>query len=309
MLGRLEVHPRRFGNGAMGSSGIASTPAPEVSPPQTPPRRTRPPNILEACSQKWPALNLAAEAELASAILRDRPSSRLRVITWNVWFDSLCAHDRQLALMRELLSAAPDVVCLQEVLPGFLHALRGCEALKSVYEISPQDVGAYGCVILARHDLQPSFIEQRLPTNMGRTLLSAECGAGGRCGGLVVMTTHLESLNNRGWRREQLEIAAKTLAGCPAAVLCGDFNFDDTKTWGDWRRKAPANGPTELENEVLKELLPDFSDTWRTVWPEDPGYTMDGEENGVCVPDSQVRSQSSYKRERRGQKHTGGYVT
>mmetsp|Transcript_115181 Transcript_115181/g.308866 ORF Transcript_115181/g.308866 Transcript_115181/m.308866 type:complete len:193 (-) Transcript_115181:228-806(-) len=138
---------------------------------------------------------------------------------------------------------------------------------------------------------------------MGRALLWVRCG--GRCPGLVVATTHLESLSSAPWRRQQLEEASRCLREYEGAVLCGDFNFDDEKTWGDWRRPEPALGPGELENCVLGELLPDFADTWREVHPEDRGYTFDGEENPVCCRDRGERMRYDRLLARRG---PGGWV-
>jgi len=261
---------------------------------QTPPRSAKPRplplDLLQTKSQAWPALNLEFEITTAARTLQSRPTSELRVVTWNVWFDAMCAAERQLALMREVLAVAPDVACFQEVVPAFLQALRNCVPLATVYEISPYDIRDYGCVMLVRRDFCPKFQIQELPSAMGRSLLSIVCTS--RCPGLVVMTAHLESLNSRRMRREQLLRAAAALEEHTRSILCGDFNFDETQTWGDWRRDfrdGPAHGPGELENEVLHEVLPQFSDTWRELWPNDPGYTFDGKLNGACVSDSQER--------------------
>lgn len=252
---------------------------------------------------RWPDLQLEEEAAAAARVLASRSPSCLRVVTWNVWFDAVCAAERQAALLREVLSAAPDVACLQEVLPGFADTVRSCEALTAVYRASPHDVKPYGCMLLVRHDLQPAFGVQPLPSRMCRSLLWARCG--GRCPGLTVATTHLESLDNAPARRRQLGEAARFLQESEGAVLCGDFNFDDEKTWGDWRRPEPALGPGELENRVLGEVLPDFADTWREVHPEDRGYTFDGKENPVCVRDRGERMRYDRLLARRG---PGGLV-
>jgi len=256
------------------------------------------PPALDARCTQWPDLLLEEEAAAAAQVLAGRPLSCLRVLTWNVWFDAVCAAERQAALLREVLSAAPDVACFQEVLPEFAEAVRGSEALTAVYRASPQGVEPYGCMLLVRHDLQPTFGVQPLPSRMCRTLLWARCG--GRCPGLTIATTHLESLNSAPARRRQLEEAARFLQEREGAVLCGDFNFDDEKTWGDWRLPEPALRPEELENRVLGELLPDFADTWREVHPEDRGYTFDGEENPVCVRDRGERMRYDRLLARRG---------
>lgn len=236
---------------------------------------------------EWPKLELHAEAAAAGAVLEARSASQLRVLTWNVWFDNLCAHQRQRALLQELLAAAPDVACLQEVLPSFATSLRECPELRGSYDISPQDVSPYGCLLLVRCDLQASFFEKQLPTNMARRFVYATCK--GRCPGLLVITGHFESLNSPQVRKQQLQVAAKMLRGQARSVLCGDFNFDDTKTWGDWRQSSPAVPPEKLENHVLQEVLPEFADTWREARPEEPGHTFDGTLNPACCHDPEER--------------------
>lgn len=226
----------------------------------------------------WPPLELeAAAVQDAIRVLASRPPTELRVVTWNVWFDRLLGHARQHWLFEELLAAAPDVICLQEVLPVFAAGVRESQALNAIYAMSPQGVSPYGTMMLVRHDLAPQFDAIRLPTHMARTLLEARCEA--RIPGLHLMTTHLESLDNEDTRRKQLRRAATALSGSPPALLCGDFNFDDTKTYGDWLRRLPQRAPDELENNVLSEVLPEFVDVWRDVHPDDPGYTFDGATN------------------------------
>jgi len=45
----------------------------------------------------------------------------------------------------------------------------------------------------------------------------------------VVGTVHLESLNSAIIRRLQLAACVRELEGHRNAILCGDFNFDDTQ--------------------------------------------------------------------------------
>ncbi|WAS95203.1 endonuclease/exonuclease/phosphatase family protein [Nannocystis poenicansa] len=53
----------------------------------------------------------------------------LRIVTWNIWFDEWERARRQEALWQTLAELRPDVICLQEVLPGLL-ATPGLRALK-----------------------------------------------------------------------------------------------------------------------------------------------------------------------------------
>lgn len=166
----------------------------------------------------------------------------LRIVTWNVWFAPVDVDRRMAALFHEALDAAPDVLCLQEVVPELAASIRASEPLRSLYDISPNDVGAYGCLLLARRELRAAFSEVPFPSSsMGRSLVLAEWFPPFEDGGTIaVATVHLESLNQAKERARQLEIAKSALAGARRrVVLCGDFNFDATQNWGDWR-KAPA---------------------------------------------------------------------
>jgi len=204
----------------------------------------------------------------------------LRVATWNVWFDSLALADRAVALVGELLDHAPQVVCLQEVTPDLAMALRGFPALLEHYAVSPTDVGSYGCLLLVHSSLQPcTFDERPLPSDMDRSLVTASLP-----GALVVATVHLESLDSERARQRQLQVIAEHLKPWSRAVLCGDFNFDASRTFGDWFRPAPKYGPDELENAKMKRTLVGYEDAWEALHgSDDPGYTFDGETNPACI--------------------------
>ena len=150
---------------------------------------------------------------------------------------------------------------------------------------------------------------------MGRSLLIAELDPRRpeeRWKRGAVATVHLESLNSASIRRAQLATCSQELgmqSALPNAVLAGDFNFDDTQEWGDWRQApvtleeatrllAEADGcrqgqqarpirpAHELENRVLDEVMTDFADVWPLLRPGERGATFDGGANPVCVTDS-----------------------
>lgn len=196
-----------------------------------------------------------------------------------------CRFDK---LIMCLLEKNPDVICLQEVVEKFAHAVRSSALLMSLYDCSENDVGGYGVLMLVRRSYVPLFKEVALDSNMGRSLLVAELWPteeslaylkGGAIG-----TVHLESLNSPGRRRSQLEVCNQVLVRYANAILCGDFNFDDTQSWGDWRGGAASS---ELENRVLAEVMPSFGDQWAVLRPSERGATFDGSTNSACVRDSQ----------------------
>jgi len=241
------------------------------TPPRTPPRVVRRDRLC-----------LTEELELAvklDAFDEAVHNVALRVITWNVWFEELAFADRMVALVGQVLDQAPQVACLQEVTPALAAALRGFPALLAHYSVSENEIVSYGCLILVHRSVQPcTFAELPLPTHMGRTLVMAALPDG-----LVVATVHLESLDSERMRHRQLEIIADHLRTRKRAVICGDFNFDATQTFGDWHRASPRYGPKELENTKMRATLMGYDDVWEVVRGPDPGYTFDGETNPRCV--------------------------
>jgi len=112
---------------------------------------------------------------------------------------------------------------------------------------------------------------------------------------LVVAISHLQSKDNQYTRELQIKETAECLKDYPMAVFCGDFNFDSTKSYGDWVKRPPM----ELENIVLQKEMPDFIDSWAFLkhrndvsegycWAVlendvDPGYTIDGVSNSKYI--------------------------
>lgn len=224
--------------------------------------------------QAQPPMTAMATSGAPEWPLEPALDGRLRVLTWNVWFGSEGEDERHVALIDELLRHA-DVVGLQEVTPVFAGLVRGHGGLGAVYATSDNEIAGYGILLLVRKALRPSFREVELPTRMGRSALVAALGEG-RVG---VATVHLESLANEATRRAQLAKLATVLkTRFQSAVAFGDFNFDDERTWGEWRR--PELKRAVLENAVLAETLgPEYVDAWPAVHPTTRGLTFDGAVN------------------------------
>uniref|UniRef100_A0A7S2C8K5 Endonuclease/exonuclease/phosphatase domain-containing protein n=2 Tax=Haptolina brevifila TaxID=156173 RepID=A0A7S2C8K5_9EUKA len=211
------------------------------------------------------------------------------------------------SLLSEALGTAPDVLCLQEIRGELTPAIRASAGLHRYYDISPNEVDGYGNLLLIRRELKPSFKEVPFPTMMGRSLLIAEC-LGISEGSLAVATVHLESLNSAPIRAKQLLIAQEALQPYKSVILAGDFNFDSSRNFGDWK-SVPSQPPrptrddsdddtaisfagvptkrSVLENDVLERTLPAYVDLWPALQPEtDGGHTFDGVHN-VHVGDPQ----------------------
>jgi len=112
---------------------------------------------------------------------RGESEASLRVITWNVWFDSFYMEERFHALVTTVLRRRPDVLCLQEVVPKVATSLRASAILTGAYDISSNDVRPYGCLILAHKSLRAVFSETAFEVSiMNRSLLTAELRGEGK---------------------------------------------------------------------------------------------------------------------------------
>ena len=103
--------------------------------------------------------------------LRGRPP--LRIITWNVWFDHRRQKERLKLLLALLAKENADVIGLQEVTTEVAARIRQHAGVTARYDISENDISAYGCLLLVRRELNPAFAELPLPTTMGRSLVAA----------------------------------------------------------------------------------------------------------------------------------------
>ena len=197
----------------------------------------------------------------------------MRVLTLNVYFGKGKTF-RTSALLRFLMCAAADFVCLQEVTPPVHDAICTDAEISSCYLLSPFKTDNYGILMLVKRDIGCCrFEEHNLPSYMERTLLLAVVSnLPGFSGDLCIATSHFESLANAPIRRKQLSVASEMLRQFPCAVLCGDFNFDASRNFRE--------GEGELENMALKEILPEYQDVWDVLHPREPGYTFDSTRNG-----------------------------
>jgi tyrosyl-DNA phosphodiesterase 2 len=187
------------------------------------------------------------------------PARKLRVVTWNVWFGDWKRKTRQAALWAELDRLAPDVICLQEVLPRHLAGPE-LERRRDLGDwISDTAIREYDIVMLSR---VPVASNDRVPlrtTTMGRDLLITRLA--GACP-LTIASVHLESTSTMTRARvDQLEQITATLADEGDAILVGDMNFDA-------QADAPENRP-----------LAGWTDAWAHLRPDEPGYTVDTQIN------------------------------
>ncbi len=233
----------------------------------------------------------------------------LTVLTWNIWFDKHKQSIRYKEIVSNVLTLDPDVACFQEVTRPFLNILKSNKDLMKRYYISSNSIYGYGILSIAKKDVfgKVFFEEITLPSNMGRSLLVTHIDVPRLATGgqdkdedafhLVVGNVHLESLDNESLRREQLITSSRHLSNeaYSASLLVGDFNFDSEQTWGDWDRSVSLRRH-KLENTVLQEVMPEWTDAWPYLKGEgkgkdaaDPGITFDGLTNPICVRNKKER--------------------
>lgn len=212
--------------------------------------------------------------------------SALKLLSYNVWFDSAFLVARTHHIVKLIEAEVPDVVCLQEVTPQSYNILR--ERLEHAYTFSLPFKQRYFVSMMVHRRHRPMFDDVRMPSEMGRSLLvgyihlSSKADTVRSSCDLVVATSHFESLSSRPLRRRQLEVAAALLRNFPGRwVLCGDFNFCSYQNFRGVR-------PDDLENAVLGEVLPPHVDAWAFLHPSPQGqpsddawrgYTFDSEKN------------------------------
>ncbi|HSR99904.1 MAG TPA: endonuclease/exonuclease/phosphatase family protein [Kofleriaceae bacterium] len=195
----------------------------------------------------------------------------MRVLTWNVYFGGHMFEERAEALVAELLQRRPEVIALQEATLELMLRLAGLAS--AGYECS-DEAGAtlaygYGVVLFARVPVR-GFRFFDLPTEMGRSLVTAELASG-----LTVATVHLESIDiSRPARLAQIAAIQDRLARKDDVVWVGDMNFR----------------PDEPEQAALD---PSWVDVWPALHPDDPGYTVDTDLNAMRF---QLKSSPTHKR-------------
>eukprot|EP01102_Stenamoeba_stenopodia_P009070 TRINITY_DN2658_c2_g1_i1.p1 TRINITY_DN2658_c2_g1~~TRINITY_DN2658_c2_g1_i1.p1 ORF type:complete len:418 (+),score=128.59 TRINITY_DN2658_c2_g1_i1:116-1369(+) len=144
------------------------------------------------------------------------PQTRLRFVTFNVWFDDYFKEERALGLLDMIQKLDPHFICFQECTQTFLEIVKNQPWIYNHYALS-DSVGStihpYGVLMLSKLPVR-KFYKYKFKTSMGRRLLLAEVlynVNGGQTKKLSVSTAHLESLKEAQSRIRQLEVVFNTL--------------------------------------------------------------------------------------------------
>jgi endonuclease/exonuclease/phosphatase family metal-dependent hydrolase len=226
-----------------------------------------------------------------------RLDTRLRIVSWNLWWRFGPWAARQPAIAATLQRLAPDIVCLQEVWEerdGVRQADQLADALGGYHVAHAAGLGfdltseSLGNSIVSRwpiraHEARP------LPAPAGldelRVVLRAEID--GPRGPVEVFVTHLN------WRMDQSDVRqSQVRAICEfiaettdqrtfPAVLAGDFNAE------------PASDEIRMLTGLTAVPVPKlmFLDAWRTAGDGGPGYTWSSDNPFTvvdCEPDRRL---------------------
>lgn len=190
---------------------------------------------------------------------------RLRLATYNVWFDAFEAERRRFALFEILESEDLDVIALEEVTMPFLSALLEQPWVRASYEVTRTRLEPgirYDVVVLSRQPVSRSLAHP-LSSNMGRRLHLLELET--QRGAIAIGAVHLESMKEMTpTRLLQIEECVPVLCESDSAVWLGDFNA----------------APGSPEHELMCER---FKDAWQELSDGEPGYTRDTSKNAMLA--------------------------
>jgi endonuclease/exonuclease/phosphatase family metal-dependent hydrolase len=189
---------------------------------------------------------------------------KLRVATFNVWFDSFENALRRRAVLSILEREKPDVIALEEVTQPFLDALLEEPWIRKAYRVSRTRLDPtvrYDVVMLSRLPVV-RFTTHTLTSDMGRKLHAVELRT--TAGTVTVAGIHLESMRQMTpTRLVQIDECLPVLCRANTAIWLGDFNA------------APASA----EDQRIRRA---FRDAWDELI-SDPGYTRDTTQNAMLA--------------------------
>ncbi len=202
--------------------------------------------------------------------------TRLRVVTWNVWWQFGPWKERAPAVLSTLEAMDADIIALQEVWSDAdtNHAAILAKEL-GYYHVHgtgmPQKGVVTGDAILsrwpiARHEMLRLYEQKGLEEN--RVAVFAEID--GPRGPLCFISTHLNWKQHHSHIRQRqiadiARLAEKTHTGNHPPIVCGDFNADPNS---DEIRMMTGQTTCPVEGLV-------FHDAWAFSGGGGPGFTWD----------------------------------
>lgn len=203
--------------------------------------------------------------------------NRLKIASYNIWFQSYMEKDRIISLIVHIRKYDFDIICLQEVKPHVYEVLKDNLPQYKYYYPKVMDV-SYGCVILSKHNIT-ECLRIQLPSIMERELVIANIAIpnDNAYTNLVIVTTHFESEFKRKnkLKIKQYKVTHDVLNRLydkyHNVVLCADTNI--------------------MKNEE-KMFIPtneDWSDGWKLKGNKYNEYTYDSLKNPHVVIKSHIK--------------------
>jgi endonuclease/exonuclease/phosphatase family metal-dependent hydrolase len=209
-------------------------------------------------------------------------STRLRVITWNVWGRYGPWPARQAVILDNLRTVAADIVCLQEAWADDAHSqpaeLAAALGLSYVYGPAFEINGAWsGNAVLSRWPiLRHEVVELPMQgggaadTDAGERRLAVFAEVDGPRGPIQVFCTHLSwRADWSGVRQEQVRALCRLVASTRPrplpAIVCGDLNAEPGS---DEIRMLTGLTSVPVPGVVLR-------DAWASAGDGGPGWTWD----------------------------------
>jgi endonuclease/exonuclease/phosphatase family metal-dependent hydrolase len=166
--------------------------------------------------------------------------TRLRLVTWNLWWRYGPWEARQPAIIETLRRLDADVICLQEVWvetttgessAATIAAALGYEHVAVASRIDLDGVG-FGNAVVSRWPIgHESTLPLPSPPELDEFRVLLRADVEGPRGPVQVYTTHLHwRFDHSHIRQEQVRAICQCIHDAPdrtyPAVLCGDFNAD-----------------------------------------------------------------------------------
>lgn len=204
----------------------------------------------------------------------DLLDTRVRVLTWNLWWRFGPWEARQPAIAETLRRVDADLIGLQEVWADGADSqaaqLADHLGYHHVYESRLDVEGVqFGNAILSRWPITGSELRP-LPAPEGRDELRLVLRADvdGPRGPIQLFTTHLNwRFDESDVRQEQVGAIARFIAESPErtfpAIVCGDFNAEPDS---DEVRTLTGKAPVAVDSMV-------FHDAWLVAGDGSPGLT------------------------------------
>ena len=201
--------------------------------------------------------------------------TRVRVLTWNLWWRFGPEERRRPAIAATLAALDPDVVALQEVwgeAGGTNFAAELAEGLgfESAYAARLELDGVqFGNAVLSRWPITSSTpTPLPAPPDADEQRLVLRADVDGPRGPLQVFSTHLNwRFDHSAVRQQQVRAIAEVVAGARPRtyppVLCGDFNAVPDS---DEIRMLTGRAAGPVEGLV-------FHDAWEAAGDGGPGHT------------------------------------